>query len=450
MAQPPAVKEVQTLITSISSDLRETTIVWQLAAIAIAFAAAWAINRWLRPRLTGMEGRWRAGLAGIERALFPVSALLCVLVGEALLAEWNPISLLRLTEALLVALAIVRVVGYLLRSAFNDSPKLEALERAIGWFVWIGLALHLANLLPAIRGFLGGITFPIGKHEISLLLMIRGAFSVVVTLLIALWLGRLIESRLMSSAALDINLRTILSKLVKAVLILFAVLFALSAVGLDLTLLSVFGGALGVGLGFGLQKIASNYVSGFIILADRSVSIGNTVTIDSREGVVTRMTSRYVVVRSLDGTEAIIPNETIITSTVVSQSYSDPRVRVPIPIQIAYESDLEATIALMLEIAREHPRVLADPGPTVVVQMFADSGINLELGVWINDPDAGRGNLRSDLYRALWKAFQKHEIRIPYPQREVRVIGAEPLPEAGNRAVSAGLAGQTGDSSPNP
>jgi small-conductance mechanosensitive channel len=280
-------------------------------------------------------------------------------------------------------------------------------------------------MLPAILRILEGISIPVGKGNVSVLLMIRGGLSVVLTLLDALWIGRLIETRLMGAQGLEINVRVIFAKAAKALLIVIGVLVALSAVGIDITLLSVFGGALGVGLGFGLQKIASNYVSGFIILADRSVSIGNTVVIDNREGVVTRMTGRYVVVRSLDGNEAIIPNETIITSTVINQSYSDPKVRIAVPLQIAYESDLEAVIELVRVVAARNPRVLPDPGPSVLVRLFAESGIDLELGVWVGDPDRGRNNLRSDLYRELWQAFREHGIRIPYPQREVRMLGPE-------------------------
>jgi small-conductance mechanosensitive channel len=319
----------------------------------------------------------------------------------------------------------VRVLAYLLRSAFDPSPALDTWERLVGWTVWIGFALHLTGVLPAITRILDSVSIPVGKGHVSILLMMRGALSVVLTLLVAMWIGRLIETRLMGAQAMDINVRVIFAKTAKALLIVIGVLVALSAVGIDITLLSVFGGALGVGLGFGLQKIASNYVSGFIILADRSVSIGNTVVIDNREGVVTRMTGRYVVVRSLDGNEAIIPNETIITSTVINQSYSDQKVRIAVPVQIAYESDLEAVIELVRSVAARNPRVLEDPAPTVLVRAFGESGIELELGAWVGDPDRGRNNLRSDLYRELWQAFRAHGVRIPYPQREVRMLGPD-------------------------
>jgi small-conductance mechanosensitive channel len=439
MAQAQAMKEIQLLVTEIRGDLQEVTVLWQLAAIVLSLGIAWAVKHWTAPRLAAIEGRWKSSIEGLERAVFPVSALLCLTLARTLLDEWNPVSLVRLAFTLMATLAIIRVLSYLLRSAFKPSPTIITVERMSSWAVWIGLALHLTGLLPVLTYLLDSIHLPIGKSQVSIMLLLRGAFSVVLTLLITLWIGRLIEQHLMSAHALDINVRVILSKIAKALLIVVGVLIALSVVGIDVTLLSVFGGALGVGLAFGLQKIASNYVSGFIILADRSVAIGDTVNIAGREGIVTRMSSRYVVVRNLDGTEAIIPNETLITSTVINQSYSDRRVRVELALQIAYDSDLEAVIELIRSVAARHPRVLPDPGPSVLVKLFADSGIDLELGVWIDDPDAGRGNLRSDIYRELFKAFREHGIDIPFPQREVRLLGpnglqAGPVPSIAGKA----------------
>ena len=440
MAQVPALNDLQAAFVMLGHDLERAAVAWEVGAIALALALAWAVHIWLKPKLARAEGRWKSSIAGLERVLFPVCALLLLVPAHALLAEWNPASLLGIASALLATMAIVRVLAYLLRSAFDPSPALDTWERLVGWTVWLGFALHLTGVLPAITRILDSVSIPVGKGHVSILLMMRGALSVVLTLRVARWIGRLIETRLMGAQAMDINVRVIFAKIAKALLLVIGVLVALSAVGIDITLLSVFGGALGVGLGLGLQKIASNYVSGFIILADHSVSIGNTVVIDNREGVVTRMTGRYVVVRSLDGNEAIIPNETIITSTVINQSYSDPKVRIAVPIQIAYESDLEAVIELIRSTAARNPRVLEDPAPTVLVRLFGESGIDLELGAWIGDPDRGRNNLRSDLYRELWRTFQEHGVRIPYPQREVRLLGPD-LPEQLSARAAAAPAG---------
>jgi small-conductance mechanosensitive channel len=195
-------------------------------------------------------------------------------------------------------------------------------------------------------------------------------------------------------------------------------------VGVDITVLSVFGGALGVGLGLGLQKIASNYISGFIILLDRSLHIGDIVAVDNRKGEVISLTTRYVVLKNEDGTEALIPNDTFITSTVVRQTYSSRRLRLILPIQISYSSPVDAAMSIMLDAAKERPLVLAEPEPAVILKEFADSGINLELIIWVEDPEGGVPQLRSGLNREIWAEFQKNGISIPFPQWEVRLLGA--------------------------
>jgi small-conductance mechanosensitive channel len=208
-------------------------------------------------------------------------------------------------------------------------------------------------------------------------------------------------------------------------LLFIAILIALSAVGLDITMLSVFGGALGVGLGFGLQRIASNYVSGFIILLDKSMQIGDVVTIDVHYGVVSDLRTRYLVLRKLDGTEVIIPNETMIINPVINHSFTDHKARVQLPIQISYDSALEFAMQLMREAAERHPRVLVEPAPSVQIRGFGESGIDLMLIVWIPDPEEGSAALQSEIYLEIWRAFKQNNISIPYPQREVRIINLD-------------------------
>jgi small-conductance mechanosensitive channel len=258
--------------------------------------------------------------------------------------------------------------------------------------------------------------------------VLQGVFAVVLTLAITLWLSGLIEQRLMKSH-LDLSQRALAAKFVRAVLIVVGILIAFQSIGFDLTLLSVFGGALGVGIGLGLQKLASNYIAGFVILIDRSIRLGdliNLITVDSRYGVVSEATSRYVVVRSLDGVEAIVPNETLVTTTVLNHSYSTKDVRVAVQISVAYDTDLDRALAIMTEVANANPRVRqeTDRAPMAFVLRFGDSGIDLELGVWIRDPESGSLGLRSDLNRAIFKAFKAAGITVPFPQREVRILGA--------------------------
>jgi small-conductance mechanosensitive channel len=222
----------------------------------------------------------------------------------------------------------------------------------------------------------------------------------------------------------------------QAGLIVLAVLIALPMVGIDLTALSVFGGALGVGLGLGLQRIASNYVSGFIILLDRSVSMGDLITVDNRQGQVTRMTARYVVVRSLDGTESIIPNETLISSTVISHSFTEHRARVALPLRVPFDSDVPRAREIAVAAAKAQPRVLVDPGPFVSITGLGESGVEMELGVFVGDPEKGTGQLRTELYEAILQGFKAAGIAVPYPQRDVRLRHDARTP--GNPAHSMG------------
>ena len=191
-----------------------------------------------------------------------------------------------------------------------------------------------------------------------------------------------------------------------------------------MTTLSVFGGAIGVGLGFGLQKIASNYVCGFIILLDRSIRIGNMIGVGSDRGQVTKITTRYTVLRGLTGVESLVPNELLVGSVVLNESCTDPKVRVPMQIQVSYGSDVERAMRILVEAAKRHPRVLADPPPKAFLSAFADSGVDLEMGFWIADPQEGTLGIRSDINLEVWRGFKTAGIDIPFPQREVRILDA--------------------------
>ena len=415
--------DVSRLLLDFWSDLHDVHVLWQIAVLGAGVVLAWWVNRLVEPRLASEDRALQFTLGGLKRLQFPLTVLAVVLIGRAVLKHWHSVNLLNVAVPLLTALAIVRVVVYALRRVFSSGGWLRESERLISWVVWLGFAIYITGLAPDVIGFLDDVGFRIGKDRVSVLLVLQAALVVSVTLLSALWLGSAVESRVMRADTLDMNLRVVFSKVTRALLTVIALLIALPAVGLDLTLLSVFGGALGVGLGFGLQKIASNYVSGFIILMDRSVSLGDVVSVDRYTGEIVRMTARYVVLRGLDGTETLVPNETLIASPVVNYSYSDRRVRVPIQAQIGYRSDLDAAIRIMESAALQHARVLREPAPAVLVRGLGDNGIDLELGVWISDAQLGQGGLRSDLLREIVREFRAHGIEIPYPQREVRMLG---------------------------
>lgn len=420
-----------TLLLNLWASLQDAAVLWQIGAAAACLGGAWLLATLLKPRIAAINTGSSFGREAIATLRLPLLALLLTLCVETIMsAAGEKTTVLELLIALLTAAILIRLVVVMLRQVFAPSGWRDTLIRIVAWLVWVGFALHVAGLLPDMLKFLDVIGFAVGKTRISLLLVLQGVLSVMVTLLVALWLGRVIESRAMAAQDLDINLRVMISKLAQALLVLAAILLALPAVGIDLTVLSVFGGALGVGLGFGLQKIASNYVSGFIILMDRSVSLGDLVTVDNHTGKLTKMTARYVVVRSLAGVEAIIPNDTLITSTVVNQSYTDTRVRQGITVQVSYDADLDAALAVLVDLAKQQPRVLPEPAPKAFVVKFADSGIDLELGFWVNDPEEGTKGLRSNLHLEIWREFGRRGIEIPYPQRVVRVLSQTPADAA--------------------
>jgi len=428
--------ELPSLLTRLLADLQNVDVLWQAGILGACLLAGWAIARELTRRWTSadtkrLDNAFVLTVGSLGRVLVPLIALLLLLLARWIAEPYLPSRhLLDVAVPLLISFCLVHGVAYLLRHAFAPSSMVLYWERAIAWSIWIGMALHITGMLAQLRTLLGGLTLPLGKHSVSLLEILTGILSVAATVLIALWLGRLVERRLQRAQGMDASLRAVFAKLSKTMLVILAVLVALPMVGIDLTVLSVFGGALGVGIGLGLQKIAANYISGFIILLDRSISPGALVTVDERYGEVTRLNARYIVLRGLDGTEAIIPNETVVSSTVINHSYSDNQVRVDLPISVSYHSDVEKALALMQEAAKNHPRVMHAPAPAALLKQFGESGIDLELYCWIKDPEAGRGNLKSELYLVIWKAFRANAIEIPFPQREVRIVGRS-LPEVG-------------------
>lgn len=411
------------LWAEVATDLGSEAAYWQLAIVGVSLLLAWALNKLLHRNLMQKAPEaWKVGVGGLKRMLFPLTTLAFVYLGKLILQHWQHTSLLTLASTLLVAMALVRLAVYTLRYIFSPSAWLKTTENAISGLVWLLVALHLVGFLPEILRALDEVSFSVGKVRFSLLLIVQSLVTVAVTVVIALWLSRLLENRVMRAERINMNLRVVVTKLLRVTLTLVGVLAALSAVGFDITLLSVFGGALGVGLGLGLQKIASNYVSGFIILLDESVHLGDVMTIDGHYGVVSQIRSRYLVLRKLDGTEVVIPNETLIGSAVINHSFTDRKARINLPIQISYESGLEVAMTLMRDVAGQHSRVLKDPPPETQILGFGENGIDLQLVLWIPDPEEGSASLKSALYLEIWHAFQNHGVAIPYPQRDIRIV----------------------------
>jgi small-conductance mechanosensitive channel len=417
-------QEMQLVWTELFFDLTTPFALWQLAIIAMAAGFAWAINGLVRSKvMRSAPESWKLGIGGINRVLFPLISLIGIQLATLVLTLMHSpaASLLHLVSTLLVALVLIRIAAYGVRYIMAPSGIVKTLENSITSFILIVLGLYLSGLLPPLLDMLESVQFSLGKSRLNLLLILQALLTIIATIFIALSLSRVLENKLMRNEHINMNMRVVMSKLLRGFLLVIALLIGLSAVGLDVTLLSVFGGALGVGLGF-----ASNYVSGFIILLDRSMQIGDVLTVDNHYGVVTDLRTRYLVLRKLDDTEVIIPNEMLIINPVINHSHTDPKARVQLPVQISYDSPLELAMQLVTDAAKQHERVLAKPAPVVHIKGFADNGIDLVLTFWMPDPEEGPAAMQSDVYLAIWHAFKANNITIPYPQREVRLLGSAP------------------------
>jgi small-conductance mechanosensitive channel len=404
--------ELQLIWQEIQADMTTSIMLWQAALIVIALVTAWMINGALRNYVMAKAPEhWKLAIGSINRVLFPLSTLAFVLFGQLILSGWQHTGLLQLASRLLLAMAVIRLIVYFVRYLFPPSGWLKALESVIVWSIWGLLALYLTGVLPQIVQGLEDMRFNIGKNPVNLLLVLQALFTVVVTIFIALWISRLLENKLMRAEQVNMNMRVVLGKLIRIVLLFVATLIALSAVGLDITLLSVFGGALGVGLGFGLQRIASNYVSGFIILLDKSMQIGDVISVDKHYGMVSDMRARYMVLSKPDGTHVIIPNESLITTAVVNHSLTEHKGRVQIELAISVDSPLELALQLLQDIAKQQARVMQTPMPVARIKGFNEHGVGLTLTVWIADPENGVLSLQSALYMDVWKVFKQNKIK---------------------------------------
>ncbi|EHR71619.1 small-conductance mechanosensitive channel [Burkholderiales bacterium JOSHI_001] len=359
------------------------------------------------------------GHRGYDGVLFPLLALLAALVARWALAGHLPIAVFKLAVPILASLAAVRVVGQVMHQAFPKSGLARAFERSLSWVVWGVLVLWLTGLLPQLLQMLDEVHWKLAGTDVSLRSLIEGALSALVVMLLMLWLSASIEARLLHADGMDVDLsvRKIAANGTRALLLLVGLLLALSAAGIPLAALSVMGGAVGVGLGFGLQKLAANYVSGFVILAERSMRIGDVVKVDGFEGRISDITTRYTVIRAVNGRESIVPNEMLITQRVESSSFADPKVAQTTVVQVAYGTDLSALLPQLEARIATVERVLADPAPAAQLSNFAADGLELTLVYWIADPGNGTGNVRSQVNLVVLAALSAAGVEIPFPQR---------------------------------
>lgn len=389
----------------------------ELGLLLVCLGLAWLIV-W---RLRGRQQRPPSVLFGrhlVDGVLFPVAALLLALGARRLLPLLGVApALFKLALPVLVSLLLIRLTARVLRLALPESNWAKLIERSVSWLAWLGSILWITGVLPVLLDELDGVRWKMGAHPVSLRSLLEGGFTAVLVLVLALWLSSVIEARLLRNVTTDLSLRKIAVNVTRALLLFVGLLFALSAAGIDLTALGVLGGALGVGIGFGLQKVAANYVSGFVILAERSLRIGDMVRIDNFEGRISDIKTRYTVIRALNGREAVVPNEMLITQRVENSSLADPRVALNTVVQVAYGTDLETVMPRLSAAIAAVPRVLAEPGPAVQLSQFAADGLELTLSFWIADPENGAGGVRSEVNLAILRTLNELGVDIPFPQR---------------------------------
>jgi small-conductance mechanosensitive channel len=401
--------------------LSQTSVLVELAALAACALLAWGLVRGLRRALGQDDTRsiW-FGRRNVDGVLFPLVLLCLAFVARDVLTRLVSVVLLKVAIPVLVSLLVIRVGVKVLQAAFPQSKWVRPLEQTISWLAWLIMVLWVSGLLPVVLNEMDQIGWTVGKSHLTLRNMLEGAVTAGAVLIFTLWLSAGIETRVLRNATGgELSLRKAISNAARAILMFVGLIVALSSVGIDLTALSVLGGAVGVGIGLGLQKLASNYVSGFVILAERSMRIGDNVRVDGFEGLITQINARYTVIRSLTGRESIVPNEMLIINRVENLSLADSQVYQSTIVSVGYESDVMQVQALLLQAALEQPRVLRDPAPVIQLSNFGADGLEFTVGFWINDPEIGQGGLKSDINMAILAALRANQIDIPYPQRVV-------------------------------
>ena len=400
--------------------LAQTDTLLALAAFVGCVVLAWCTVWLVRWSFREADLSVLLGRKLIDGVLFP--ALLWVLVwsARALLTQEHPVALFDILLPVCTSLALIRLGVKVLQVAFGSAPFVRMLERTISWLAWIAVVLWVTGILPLLLDELDQIHWKVGNSVLSVRTLIEGALTAGAVLIVTLWVSAAIESRLLKSATgSELSLRKVISNTVRVLLMFVGLLLALSSVGIDLTALSVLGGAVGVGIGFGLQKLAANYVSGFVILAERSMRIGDMVRVDNFEGRITDIKARYTVIRALSGRESIVPNEMLITQRVENLSLADPKVAQTTQVAVAYSSPVDEVVALIEAACRAQSRVLSDPAPAACLANFGADGLEFTVTYWIADPENGPLRLKSDINRAILSALQTRGLEIPYPQRVV-------------------------------
>jgi small-conductance mechanosensitive channel len=405
------------MIQALVNDVQPFGLGWETLALTISLLLGALIAQ-----------RYRASFPGSQLSkeiISPAVASLAVFAATLWLQRTEPVPLLRIMQVLLLTWLAVRATAALLVRAFPQSPGLRLVVSLGKWVIWLVGAMAVLGLIAPSLQWLDETTLPFGKPPISLRDIVEAVVTAVFTLLAALWISTALETQLMKTQAIDMNLRLVLSKVMRAVMLFIAVLMAMSVAGIPIAALSVFGGALGVGLGLGLQRLAANYVSGFVILLDGSIKVNDNIRVEGFDGQVTAIRTRYTLVKALNGRESIVPNEMLVNHRVENLSLANPNVLVSMVLSCAYESEVDTALQIATDAALKQPRVLQDPAPHTCISAFAADGLELTLVFWIADPEQGQLALKGDIFREILRQFKTKGIEVPYPQRVLRQLPQE-------------------------
>ena len=420
--------------------LSTRSVLVEIGAAALCLLAGWFVGTALRSRHerrhfkapTALTWSYFASQGSVVATPAIMALGLVVLARSLLQALHFDVTLLDAASRLIGAYVVVRIVVLLFTASLGNKSWMQHWENRVTLLIWLVIAAEYLGWLEPIISSLDSIGVAAGRSRITLWSVLKLLFTLTLFVLVAAWISRWVERRLMKLSNLAPSTRIGIAKFSNAFLIGLSILMGLNAAGVDLTALTVLTGAIGLGLGFGLQSIAANFVSGFVLLMDRSIKPGDVISLSGQSGTSTEnfgwvqeLRGRYVVVRDRDGVEMLVPNQQLISNAVINWSYTDPRIRLKLPVRVSYHDDPELALRILLTACDGQSRVLRDPAPVSRLLHFSDCGIELELRFWISDPQEGVNNVRSEVNRAIWRLFKEHNITIPVAQREIIVHNSQ-------------------------